>query len=245
MAEGGIDNPQATSRSTSEGQHGFFAGIRKRFEHQKQSPKPEIPGLPERAVFMGTENVGGKPKEQLIESLEKSDIYLLDKTKQIFNSPSFTTLPEQKTINLVRMRVSDLAKEGDDYSSMLTKAKELGLEECPPDAVDKVFTYSQDYVRELQNDRKYHGVPHLDHLILGMAPIKNERGEDRLLTYSMGSFGTDPAGQEQDNRNIVLDWETNTTDKLGWKPKLSQDRWLVFSAPNLKLPESNNPPESL
>lgn len=89
--------------------------------------------LPERAVHLPDLTIGGKTPKELEEMLDASRVRVSDFARDMLKSPSFTTLPDQKTLSLVRARVSDMDLTYPGFYQILHRAHELGWDKCLPE----------------------------------------------------------------------------------------------------------------
>lgn len=90
--------------------------------------------FPEGKIHKYQTEIGGKTKEQLKAELQEKKIYVSDWANQLIESKDFMVLKSTETADLVRLTVKDLGFEnGATTDEIYKKAKELGLELCPPE----------------------------------------------------------------------------------------------------------------
>jgi len=96
----------------------------------------EALGIPQEELEkrISTIEVGGKSGEELISEIERAGMKVGDHAKSILKSPEFVPGEKPEQTTLVRLTVADLGfTKGATLKEIYTKAKELGLELCPPD----------------------------------------------------------------------------------------------------------------
>jgi hypothetical protein len=90
--------------------------------------------FPEGRIKKETITIGGKTAGQLMSELQKANINISDYTKQMMNNPDFVTAKQSEQAKLIRLTVADLGFSGVATTDQIyARAKELGLEFCPPD----------------------------------------------------------------------------------------------------------------
>ncbi len=132
--------------------------------------------------------IGTKSKEELIKELEDREksnnpedkiyIYDYDEMENIFQNPDFKIINKPEKITLIRLKVKDLGlKQGNTTTDQLyQRAKELGLELCPPEIGPYLrLNYQEVFRREQPKDEYFY---------IGMKPITNSGG--RLSIFSVG-----------------------------------------------------------
>jgi len=89
--------------------------------------------FPNNAIEQYSFELDGKTKEKILSQLKSSGVYVFDEVKDIINNENFHVSNEKRTINLVRLTLSDLGLTTSDLSidAIYKRAKELGLELCP------------------------------------------------------------------------------------------------------------------
>jgi hypothetical protein len=118
--------------------------------------------------------VGGKTKEGIIKELDQmvksnkaeEKIQVPDHLKDMINSPEFVILDKPETINLVRLKVSDLGfLEGATTAEIYKRATELCLDLCPPEVGPLIrLNYKEIFHQEQPKD---------DLVRIGMKPISS------------------------------------------------------------------------
>jgi hypothetical protein len=90
------------------------------------------PVLPEGAIRLPDLAIGGRTAKQLESSLASEGFRIGDWARSMLRSRDFTTLPEEQTLNLVRVKVADLGLAGNPTTDQIyAKANDLGLDLCP------------------------------------------------------------------------------------------------------------------
>ena len=122
--------------------------------------------FPEGKITRATIEIGGKNTKELEEELARQNIQIKDWTKQIIKSNDFTTAKNPESVDLIRLKVRDLGitKVFTTIDQIYAKAKELGLELCPPEVGPQ---YRLQYMDQ----------PEGENLCIGMNQIA---GSDRL-----------------------------------------------------------------
>ncbi len=76
--------------------------------------------------------VGGKSQKQMLGEMKSNDLFVSDWAKDIMSKDAFTTLPEQTSVHLARVKVSDLGfTEQPTTTELWARIRELGHELCP------------------------------------------------------------------------------------------------------------------
>jgi hypothetical protein len=84
--------------------------------------------IPEGARRLPDITIGGKSPLELESKLGRID----NVVRSVLRSPDFTTLPNQQTISLVKIKVADLGLTGNPTTNEIyARANELGLDLCP------------------------------------------------------------------------------------------------------------------
>lgn len=92
----------------------------------------ETPVLPEGAIRLPDLTIGGKTPKELEKALASDGFRVSDWARDMLRDRSFTTLPEQQTLSLVRVKVADLGLTDTPTTDQIyAKANELGLDLCP------------------------------------------------------------------------------------------------------------------
>lgn len=133
--------------------------------------------FPEGKIEQVEMTIGGKGKTELLKDLEdrvKSDnseekIYISDYARSMMNNPEFFTMEKPESIDLVRLKVSDLGFPGaTNIQDIYMKAAELGLELCPPEVGPQLrLNYDQVFKREQ---------PKGEWFFTGMNPVSDPGG---------------------------------------------------------------------
>jgi hypothetical protein len=93
------------------------------------------PVLPEGAIRLPDLTIGGRTAKQLESALSSEGLKVGDWARSMLRSREFTTLPEEQTLSLVRVKVADLGLAGYPTTDQIyAKANDLGLELCPAEA---------------------------------------------------------------------------------------------------------------
>ncbi len=90
--------------------------------------------FPEGKIRRDNVEIGGKSGRELIKELERHGIIILDYARDMLQSKDFAVQKNPEEITLIRLRVKDLGLEYPTTDQLYDRAKELGLELCPPDA---------------------------------------------------------------------------------------------------------------
>jgi len=145
------------------------------------------PVIPEGAIRLPDLTIGGKTPKQLEKALVSGGFRVNDYARDLLRSRCFTTLPDQQTLSLVRVTVSDLGLTGCPTTDQIyTKATSLGLELCPAEVGPQLrLTYKDQ--------------PFGEWLYIGMKQIAASRGDpsvfglDRFGVGSwLGGYSADP-----------------------------------------------------
>ncbi len=90
--------------------------------------------LPEVGIRRSSLEIGGKTKEELKKELRENGIKTSPEVEYMIDSPDFITLENKENIKLVRLKIKDLGfTESANTDQIYDKARELGLELCPPE----------------------------------------------------------------------------------------------------------------
>jgi hypothetical protein len=91
--------------------------------------------FPERKIHRETIEIGGKTAEELIQELEESNMNISQRTESmLLNKEEFIHTENREEITLIRLTVRDLGFNTSATTDQIERrAKELGLELCPPD----------------------------------------------------------------------------------------------------------------
>ncbi len=89
--------------------------------------------LPEAVLLRYNLVVGGKTREQLFREMDEKFIEIMDDAKKILQNESFDNSDSPRNITLVRIKLQDLNIEEGSTENILNKARELGLDICPPE----------------------------------------------------------------------------------------------------------------
>lgn len=104
---------------------GIFDRLPKSLEHIYTA-------FPEGKIRRTELTIGGQTKEQLISELGAHNINISDYAEDMIKSPDFTTLESAESVDVVRLKVSDLGfTQSPTTDQLYAKAAELGLELCP------------------------------------------------------------------------------------------------------------------
>lgn len=91
--------------------------------------------FPEGKIRRDTFEIGGKSESQLEQELQQVNIHISEYAKGILYSKDFTTLPNPRMLDTVRLKVADLLPGNPTTDQIYAKAKELGLELVPAEGV--------------------------------------------------------------------------------------------------------------
>jgi len=106
---------------------GIFQKLPESIEHVYTS-------FPEKRIRRENVEIGGKGATQLTRELETAGISITNSARDMLNSPDFIVGKREK-INLIRLTVADLGFfRNATTDEIYTRAKELDLDLCPPDA---------------------------------------------------------------------------------------------------------------
>ena len=90
--------------------------------------------FPEGKVQHYNIEIGGKTKDELVQSLKDKGIQISDYAHDLLNSPDFYTSTQSEKANLVRLTVRDIGfPSGATTEDIYARAHELGLELCTPE----------------------------------------------------------------------------------------------------------------
>jgi hypothetical protein len=126
---------------------------------------------PDGRICVGQITIGGKTAKELEKTLVAGGFEISGEARDMLRSKDFTTLPEQQTLSLVRIRVSDLvwASTGSSKTDQIhAKANELGLDLCPAEVGP--------YLRLAYKDQ-----PLDEYLFVGMKQIGDSHGSPHVL----------------------------------------------------------------
>ena len=128
--------------------------------------------------------IGTKSREELIKELEdreKSDnpkdkIYMWDDTRNMITSPDFKVVNKPEKITLIKLKVKDLGLNiSPTTDELYSRAKELGLELCPPEIGPHLrLNYQEVFKREQ---------PKNEYLRIGMKPIIGSGSPGVFIVY--------------------------------------------------------------
>lgn len=116
---------EATKAYIGQLEPGIFGRLPKSLEHIYTS-------FPEGKIRRSELKIGGKSKEQLTAELRARNINISYYAQDMLKSPDFTTLESTESVDLVRLKVSDLGfSQSPTTDQLYAKAAELGFELCP------------------------------------------------------------------------------------------------------------------
>jgi hypothetical protein len=85
-----------------------------------------------RASIPSELRIGGMAKADLLAALREHEVQLNEAAKVLFADPRFTTLGEERVVELVAVSVAELGfGEGATYGEIVRRALDVGLVECP------------------------------------------------------------------------------------------------------------------
>ncbi|HRY36805.1 MAG TPA: hypothetical protein P5230_02935 [Candidatus Magasanikbacteria bacterium] len=122
--------------------------------------------FPEGKIRRYNIEIGGKNKDELEEEMKKQNIVISDWAQDVFNSPDFTTSKTKQNETLIRLKVADLKTKNQTTDEIFAKAKELGLELCPPETGPNF---------RLQNQTR-------EYIVIGMKQIADSVRHPRVFT---------------------------------------------------------------
>lgn len=127
-----------------------------------------------KTIKLGT---GLKTAEDFRRALHDGGFGLTDWASDILGKPAFVAATEETEIDLVRVMVAELGfKEGARCDQIYERAKELGLELCPPEVGPQLRLQYQDQ-------------PNGEWVLVGMEPIRASDG--RPDVFDVGRGGSD------------------------------------------------------
>ena len=100
---------------------------------QAGCPKVSAPPLESRTFpVWKTIRIGGKSQKQMLNEMKSNDFFVSDWAQDIMLKDAFTTLSEQTSVHLARVKVSDLGfTEQPTTTELWARIRELGHELCP------------------------------------------------------------------------------------------------------------------
>ncbi len=120
--------------------------------------------FPERRIRREHLAIGGKTAEQLISELKATHINISSYAEDMFRSPEFVAGKTTEEVTLICLTVADLGfTRNATIDQIYERAKELGLELCPPD-VGPHYRLN------------YHNQPLGEWMSIGMEPINDSDG---------------------------------------------------------------------
>lgn len=88
--------------------------------------------FPEGKIRIESIEIGGKSVSQLERELQQADIHISEYAKDMLRSKDFTTLPNAKMLDTIRLRVADLGLPGNPTTDQVfQRANDLGLDRVP------------------------------------------------------------------------------------------------------------------
>lgn len=101
---------------------------------QKYNVEHAYTSFPEGKIRIESLEIGGKSERELEQELQQANIHISEYAKDMLHSKDFTTLPNPKMLDTVRLKVADLLPRNPTTDQIYAKAKELGLELVPAEA---------------------------------------------------------------------------------------------------------------
>ena len=90
--------------------------------------------FPEGRIKKETITIGGKSAKELIQEMHEAGINISNYAKDILQNPEFTTEKASEQATLIRLTVADMGfSKTATTDQIYERAKEFGLELCPPD----------------------------------------------------------------------------------------------------------------
>lgn len=134
--------------------------------------------IPEGAIRLPDLTIGGKTPQELEEALISGGFGVSGETRGMLRRHDFTTLSDQQTLSLVRVKVSDLGLTDDPTTEQIyAKANALGLGLCPAEVGP--------YLRLAYKDKPLDEV-----LFVGMKPIIASDGHQGVFRLDLGGDGS-------------------------------------------------------
>lgn len=120
--------------------------------------------FPENPIRRESLEIGGKSKEELKADIKKAGMRIYQYAESMIDSKDFITLKDLEILRLVRLKVGDLGFQNYATTDQLfARAKELGLELCPPETGP-------------QYRLKHKDQPIGEYVFIGMKPIADSDG---------------------------------------------------------------------
>lgn len=120
--------------------------------------------FPEGRIRKEAIEIGGKSVSQLEQELQQANIHISDYAKDMLHSKDFTTLPNPKMLDTVRLRVADLGLHGNPTTDQVfQRANDLGLDRVPAET-------------GVHYRLKYKNQPLHERLFMGMKQITDRSG---------------------------------------------------------------------
>lgn len=133
--------------------------------------------FPEGHIRQSELQIGGMSPEQLKQAMRSENINISDYAEDMMGKPEFATAAEQELINLVRLKVGDIWKNGNPTTDQLYgRIQELGLELCPSEAGPHQRLADQDQ-------------PLGDWYRIGMKQITDRRGFPNVFRLELSDDG--------------------------------------------------------
>lgn len=142
---------------------------------RKEEPWPKVPEFPIwKTIKLGT---GLKVAEDFRHALSDGGFRLSGWASGILGKPAFTAAGEETEVDLVRVAVGELGfRKGARRDQIYERAKELGLEVCPPEVGPQLRLQYQDQ-------------PNGEWILIAMEPIIDSDGCP--LVFSVGRRGSE------------------------------------------------------
>ncbi len=129
--------------------------------------------FPEGKIRRYNIEIGGKSKKELEVEMKKQKITISSYAQDMLNSSDFATSKKAERETLIRLRVADLKTKNQTTDEIFAKAKELGLELCPPETGPQF---------RLQN-------PTQEYIIIGMKQIADRYDYPSVFNLDSDSDG--------------------------------------------------------
>lgn len=162
---------------------GIFEKLPETLEHIYTS-------FPDKKIRREQIEIGGQTVKELEKALKQNKIQSSDYANKMLESKDFTTEKQKETIHIVRLTVADLGfKNGATTDQIYQRAKELGLELCPPEVGP-------------QYRLKYQDQPLGEWIAIGMKQITDADGGPRVFDVERdeGGLWLDDYWAEPDSR---------------------------------------------
>lgn len=151
-----------------------------------------------KTIKLGT---GLKTAEDFRYALRDGGFELNDQASGMLGKPIFTAATEESEMDLIKVTVAELGfKEGARYDQIYERAKELGLELCPPEVGPQLRLQYQ------RQDREYG-----ERILIAMEPIIDSDGDPRLFLVEsdrnglkLNSLWGYPGSYWSDNHQFVF-----------------------------------------